>query len=95
MPKLRNSKTDLGAFAQWIGRKVRNHNPLQELHYTKTARKRKPDQYFSVRAASVRIIGEDVIVCRSAGRTFTITVAEVEDPAVALTLMKTSVEVGA
>lgn len=31
MPKLRNASTDVGAFIQWVGRKCRNHHPLEEL----------------------------------------------------------------
>lgn len=31
MPKLRNAESDVEAFAQWIGRKCRNHHPLEEL----------------------------------------------------------------
>lgn len=31
MPKLRNGSTDIAKFTQWLGRKCRNHNPLEEL----------------------------------------------------------------
>lgn len=31
MPKLRNATSDLGMFIQWVGRKCRNHHPLEEL----------------------------------------------------------------
>jgi len=34
--KLRNAKSELGGFTQWLGRKVKNHNPLQKTHRQRT-----------------------------------------------------------
>ncbi|WP_113155888.1 hypothetical protein [Nitratireductor sp. OM-1] len=35
MPKLRNGSSEIGKFTQWLGRKCRNHNPLEELSLKK------------------------------------------------------------
>ncbi len=87
MPKLRNAATDLGKFAQWIGRKCRNHNPLEELALPgsrvsingKQLNKR-PDQYKAHTKGDVYALAEDesVILYEAGGRTFEITVREVE-----------------
>jgi hypothetical protein len=44
MPKLRNGATDVAQFTQWLGRKCRNHNPLQEVELAPDAR-RQPRSY--------------------------------------------------
>lgn len=84
MPKLRNSKSDLGAFAQWVARKVINHNPLVEL--AMSDRSKKPNIYKTDRNGLAQIDGrtadKNVIYCFAPGgggslRNFRITVEEV------------------
>jgi hypothetical protein len=93
MPKLRNSNTDTGAFAQWIGRKCRNHQPLKELKMSPEARAKKPRTYRSGGRSDVRITDDERIVYREAGRTFVVDITEVDDEQAEL-LMACSEPVG-
>ena len=83
MPKLRNGSGELMQFAQWLGRKCRNHNPLQELESAASERQKLPGRYKTAAAAhnTVQIadIDEDlkVITYTQAGRTFALSVREV------------------
>ena len=83
MPKLRNGSGELMQFAQWLGRKCRNHNPLNELASDAVAREGLPNMYKTAAASknSVEIadISEElkVVTYTQAGRTFAISVREV------------------
>ena len=83
MPKLRNGSSELMQFAQWLGRKCRNHNPLNELETVASERQTLPNRYKTTHAAqtSVEIADIDeelkVITYTQAGRTFAISVREV------------------
>lgn len=35
---LRNATSDIGGLTQWLGRKMRNHNPLQQMKETPIAK---------------------------------------------------------
>lgn len=76
MAKLRNHKTDIGGFTQWLGRKCRNHNPLSEAE-------KRPNGRQSLR---VRAGGElhNRIVYEARGRTFLIEVTDISGDAFAL-----------
>lgn len=82
MPKLRNAETDLGKFTQWIGRKCRNHHPLQELGLAENTR---PNQYASKTKGEVFTVAgyDDVLVYKAGGRVFKIHVEEVGEDHVA------------
>lgn len=64
--KLRNGDTEIAKLTQWIGRKCRNHNPVQEM--TKSGKK-----------MEVGITGAEsnVVVYKQGGRTFEIAVKEI------------------
>lgn len=76
MGKLRNAKSDIGGFTQWLGRKCRNHNALEELGIT-----RKADQYKARNKGDLAIVAdgqENKLLYRSKGRAFKITVEEID-----------------
>ena len=86
MAKMRNSPTDLGALAQWIGRKIVNHNPLEEL--SREDRAEAPNIYKSSQPGVAFIDSRDpsgaTIYCTGLdvsgrGRVFRVTVAEVPE----------------
>ncbi|HEY0820982.1 MAG TPA: hypothetical protein VGD46_19505 [Rhizobacter sp.] len=81
MPKLRNSSTDIGRFTQWLGRKCRNHHPLQELKLPQRERAATPNIYRSNTRGHLRIDkdSESTLVYEAGGRTFLIKVEEVTD----------------
>lgn len=82
MPKLRNGGTDLQKFAQWLGRKCRNHNPLAELEFAPAAREKLQRMYKAKAKGEVGILeNTTTLVYEAAGRTFLIEVSEVEDAA--------------
>lgn len=82
MPKLRNADTDIGMFTQWLGRKCRNHNPLQELKLDRQQRAAKANIYTSKTVGDLSITGADrnVLIYAAGNRVFTVTVNEVETP---------------
>lgn len=81
MPKLRNSGNDLGKFTQWLGRKCRNHNPLEELGMRD--RESRANIYKATEHGEVTVLKEDetTLIYESAGRAFRIKVEEVEPEA--------------
>lgn len=87
MPKLRNGKTDVEMFAQWLGRKCRNHHPLQEIGLSAPDRAATPRMYSSKTKGDLGITmlapDRGVLVYGAHGRIFKITVEEVSDGAVA------------
>jgi hypothetical protein len=85
MPKLRNGKTDIGQFTQWLGRKCRNHNPLSELSLAEGKRVAMPRLYEAKSMGKVQIVkgseaasGSGVLLYEAANRLFEITIREVE-----------------
>jgi hypothetical protein len=83
MPKLRNGATDLEKFTQWLGRKCRNHNPLNELKLSDGERAKTPRMYKPERKGDVQVVAtqeRNVLLYTVANRAFEITVREV-DPA--------------
>lgn len=82
MGKLRNASTDIGAFAQWIGRKCRNHHPLSELGLQ--AREGLPSTYKAKSKGDVFIVHGNtttpVVLYEAGGRAFAMELREV-DPA--------------
>lgn len=84
MPKLRGAETDLGKFGQWIGRKCRNHAPLEELGLERSEREGLPQTYGKRRGTRaqevVTVAGrEDQVIYRAGGRNFVMTLSEVSD----------------
>lgn len=80
MPKLRNGDTDVAMFTQWIARKCRNHNPLQELELAGSDRKKLPRMYKAKDTEGVKIVADgdqDTVIYMAAGRAFVINVREV------------------
>lgn len=79
MPKLRNSNTDIGAFAQWIGRKCRNHNPLKELGMSN--RHSLPSRYKEKVNGDVHVVNSSsdrpAVLYRAGGRAFMLEIREV------------------
>lgn len=77
MPKMRNSETDVGKFAQWIGRKCKNHHPLEELGVVGASSR--PNMYQSKSKAQVFTIKgrDDVVLYLANGRAFEVTINEV------------------
>lgn len=82
MPKLRNSATDVGCFTQWIGRKIRNHNPLEELKMAD--RNKRPNIYKSKNDGPVFTYAgiENELIATAGARTFKVTVEEIDGTAV-------------
>lgn len=83
MPKLRNAEDELSKFAQWIGRKCKNHHPLEELGLRGTAKL--SNVYSAHSKGNVTLLADGVeagvgVVYEAAGRAFVIEVKEV-DPA--------------
>lgn len=78
MPKMRNSDTDVGKFVQWMGRKCRNHHPLEELGMTN--RDGMPSTYKAKTKADVFTVEgrEDVLVYQANGRNFVMKIEEVD-----------------
>lgn len=81
MPKLRNSDTDIGGFAQWIARKMRNHNPLAELKMERRQRAEVDNIYKAKKKGDLMIVADDesCIVYKVEGRVFRVDVREVTD----------------
>jgi hypothetical protein len=79
MPKLRNAATDIAQFTQWLGRKCRNHHPLQELDLAPDARQKQPRIYKAKGLGEVSILAsaDNVLLYETADRVFEITVQEV------------------
>lgn len=79
MPKLRNASTDIMAFAQWVGRKLRNHNPLQELKLAH--RQNVPNIYKSKTKGDISIIAgtetSPQVLYVAGGRAFIMEIREV------------------
>ncbi|CAA2141363.1 hypothetical protein [Hyphomicrobium sp. ghe19] len=80
MAKLRNASTDIGKFIQWVGRKCRNHNPLEELGLAVHARPSKT-MYKAKTEGNVFIAqGEETTLYYMAGgRVFELRATEVND----------------
>lgn len=81
MPKLRNGSTDVEKFAQWLGRKCRNHNPLSELGLKPREREAQPRMYTPKHKGDVRVVASgdrNVLLYAAANRMFEITIREVE-----------------
>lgn len=72
MSKLRNGKTEMEKFAQWIGRKCKNHNPLSELVKT--------ERVIGVSSIEVGVAGIDkqIVLYRSGTRAFAIHIEEID-----------------
>jgi hypothetical protein len=96
MGKLRNAKTDIGQLTQWLGRKCRNHNPLEELNisisrvavkgtFLQSApdRSHLPNRYQPSTNGDLVILEEDegVLLYKVGARVFEITVREVGEDA--------------
>lgn len=84
MGKLRNADTDVGKFGQWLGRKCRNHNPLEELALSQRERDNMPGTYgkrSTVKKQEVVTVKgrEDQVIYRAGGRNFMMTLTEVSD----------------
>ena len=79
MPKLRNAATDIAQFVQWLGRKCRNHHPLQELDLAPDARQKQPLRYKAKGCGNVSVLAaaDNVLLYEAADRVFEITVQEV------------------
>jgi hypothetical protein len=79
MPKLRNGSTDTAKFTDWLARKIRNHNPLQELKATGGVNKKFADRYKTKASEGVHLIdaAEGVIFATNGTRAFRIRVEEV------------------
>ena len=92
MGKLRNAKTDIGQLTQWLGRKCRNHNPLEELKipvsrvavngtFLRSAQDRShlPNTYQPSAKGDLAILEDDdgVLLYKVGARVFEITVREV------------------
>lgn len=77
MPKLRNAKTDVGKLAQWIGRKCRNHNPLEELSLSKG--EKRPNIYKAKSKGDLFVVNEQELVYKAGNRAFAIAVREITD----------------
>jgi hypothetical protein len=81
MPKLRHGSTDIGKFANWLGRKVVNHNALSELKKTATERDSLPAIYNAKGHGKVHQVGDDegTIICDIGdGRAMKVTVEELD-----------------
>lgn len=90
MAKLRGGSSDLGNFAHWLARKIRNHNPLAELDLAADVRAMKPNQYKAKTPGYVFVDSENeaVIFATSQDRTFEISVRELSDDEAANRKMK-------
>lgn len=79
MAKLRNGSTDIEKFAQWLGRKCRNHHPLEELSLSRAP---KANMYSAKGKGDVALLPAErnKMLYRAGGRAFVIEVKEV-DPA--------------
>ena len=77
MPKLRNAATDIAQFTQWLGRKCRNHHPLQVTG--PRARRDSPACYKAKGFGEVSVLASagNVLLYEAADRVFEITVREV------------------
>lgn len=75
MAKLRNATTDIGKFVQWMGRKCRNHNPLEELGLATAPKAR---IYKAKDKGNVTMLEgtEDTLLYEAGGRLFAVTVRE-------------------
>ena len=79
MPKLRNATTDVGKFTQWLGRKCRNHNPLEELMVVN--RQKLPDRHHPKTRGNLKIVAdadENKLIYGAGDRFFKVTVEEIE-----------------
>lgn len=81
MPKLRNGASDIEKFTQWLGRKCRNHNPLNELKLSAGERAKTPRMYTPTHKGDVKVVAtneRNVLLYTAANRAFEITVREVD-----------------
>lgn len=85
MPKLRHGTNDIESFVQWIARKCRNHNPLEELKVEPTQRAKLGNQHSVLEYGEPRLRANDrcKIVYGEAGRFFEISVRELDEEEVA------------
>lgn len=80
MPKLRHGETDVGKFANWLGRKIMNHNPLAELTKSSEQRQKTPNIYASKTKGRVHEVhgDESTVLCEiDDGRAYKVTVEEI------------------
>jgi hypothetical protein len=79
MPKLRNSETDIGKFVQLLGRKCRNHHPLQELGLADASSR--PNVYNSTKKGNVLIASDNdsVLYYKAGGRIFELAAREIKE----------------
>ena len=91
IPKLRNAGSDIAKLTQWLGRKCRNHHPLEELGIRSSETLGR--MYKAKIAGDLSIIADEdgKLVYMANGRCFTITVEEVAHETFA---KKERVEVG-
>lgn len=80
MPKLRNADNDIDKFAQWLGRKCRNHNPLEELKLDITSRQKLPSMHQAKGKGDVQMLeaARNTLIYDVGGRVFAIEVNELE-----------------
>lgn len=78
MPKLRNGASDVEKLAQWVGRKCRNHHPLEEVGAVGASRR--GSTYRASEKGKVSALAEDpsVVLYEADRRVFAITVVEVD-----------------
>lgn len=83
MGKLRNATSDLGKFVQWVGRKCRNHHPLEELNLK--AGEKRPNIYKAKTAGCVftAVNDETLLFYREAGRVFMLKAEEASEETLA------------
>lgn len=80
MPKLRNASSDVGMFIQWVGRKCRNHHPLEELGLAVSKRPTK-NIYKASQEGSVLTSADDeaVLYYMASGRVFKLRAEEITE----------------
>lgn len=82
MPKLRNGATDAEKLSDWIGRKIVNHNPLNEVDKTSTERQSIPRLYSHGSKGYVGTVkgsATTVIAKSKAGRIFKVETVELTE----------------
>lgn len=77
MGKLRNAGSEIAMFTQWLGRKCRNHHPLEELGMDKEKFLR---SYKSRRNGNVTVMANEpsTLIYEAGGRAFVVRVSEVD-----------------
>ncbi len=68
MPKMRNGETSTEQFSQWIGRKVKNHNPLAELNLTEEQMQQLPGRYTEKVQKQNRMMQTEVSMVKETGQ---------------------------